>query len=81
MPIPTPKKEEKQKEFIERCMSNPSMVMDYSMNQQRLAICYLSWKESKKWKEGAEAHSLPKNNESNIELTTLDEQIYIIPSF
>lgn len=48
MPIPIPKKEEKQKEFIERCMSNPSMVMDYTMNQQRLAICHLSWKENKK---------------------------------
>lgn len=32
-------------------------------------------------KRGDQSPLPTKNNESNIELTTLDEQIYIIPSF
>lgn len=44
MPLPKPKKEEKQNDFIARCVSTPVMVKDFPNEQQRLAVCYLQWK-------------------------------------
>lgn len=40
MPIPKPKKDEKQTMFIGRCMDNPTMVKEYKDSKQRSAICY-----------------------------------------
>lgn len=39
MPIPQPDKNEDNKKFIARCMSNETMKKDYPNNQQRIAIC------------------------------------------
>lgn len=47
MPIPKPKDDEEKKDFISRCMGNPTMVEDYPDNKQRLAVCYASWEEEK----------------------------------
>ena len=44
MPIPKPKKGEKQTEFIGRCMGNPIMVKEYKDSKQRSAICYSQWR-------------------------------------
>jgi hypothetical protein len=44
MPLPKPKKEEKQNDFVSRCVSTPVMVKDFPNEQQRLAVCYLQWK-------------------------------------
>jgi hypothetical protein len=44
MPIPKPKATEKQNEFIQRCMSNPTMVSEYPREEQRLAVCYTEWR-------------------------------------
>jgi H+/Cl- antiporter ClcA len=44
MPIPSPKNQEKQSDFISRCVSTPVMVKDFPNEQQRLAVCYLQWK-------------------------------------
>lgn len=38
MPIPKPKANESKKDFIQRCMSNPTMVTEYSKDK-RTAIC------------------------------------------
>jgi len=38
MPIPKPKTNEPKKEFLQRCMSNPIMVSEYSKDK-RTAIC------------------------------------------
>lgn len=38
MPIPKPKANEPKKDFIKRCMSNPTMVTEYSKDK-RNAIC------------------------------------------
>ena len=46
MPIPKPKKDEEKDEFIERCMSDPTMVGEYSADQ-RMAICQQQWREKK----------------------------------
>jgi HK97 family phage prohead protease len=48
MPLPKPKKNEKQKDFINRCMSNKTMKDEYEDNKQRLAVCYSLWVQGKK---------------------------------
>jgi len=48
MPMPKPKKDETQDEFIERCMSNEAMKEDYPDNDQRLAVCFQQWKDKDK---------------------------------
>lgn len=44
MPLPKPKSKEKQSEFITRCMSDNTMIIEYKEKDQRLAICYVQWK-------------------------------------
>lgn len=46
MPIPKPSKNEKEKDFISRCMS--ILADDYKDNKQRAAVCYSAWKDKKK---------------------------------
>ena len=43
MPIPVPNLKETHPEFIERCMSNDSMLDEYPDTSQRLGVCYTSW--------------------------------------
>lgn len=44
MPLPKPKANENQKEFIQRCMSDSTMNSEYPRQDQRLAVCYTQWK-------------------------------------
>jgi len=44
MPIPKPKSNESQEEFISRCMSDEKMKSDYD-NEQRYAICINTYTE------------------------------------
>ena len=44
MPIPKPHKEEKQKDFISRCMGNPTMTKEFKDSKQRSAVCYSQWR-------------------------------------
>jgi HK97 family phage prohead protease len=46
MPIPKPTGAENEEQFIERCMSDDTMVSDYD-NEQRMAICSVAWDENK----------------------------------
>ena len=46
MPIPQPNKDESNKDFISRCMSNPTMNKEYPDNGQRYAICVNQTKSS-----------------------------------
>jgi HK97 family phage prohead protease len=48
MPMPKPKKNEKQDDFIGRCMGDDVMKTDYTDNKQRLAVCYKQWDEEHK---------------------------------
>ena len=60
MPIPTPNKGEKKKDFISRCMSDPVMKREYPKKagekraEQRLAICYQKWEDKDKKTEQVE---------------------------
>lgn len=45
MPIPTPRNDESEDDFIGRCMSNPSMTADYEESDQRYAVCISTFRE------------------------------------
>lgn len=47
MPIPKPRKGEKQSDFIARCMGDSTMGKDYPKTGQRYAICIDSWSTKK----------------------------------
>lgn len=46
MPIPSPIKNEEEKKFISRCMSDSTMVIEYEQTV-RAGICYSQWRKSK----------------------------------
>lgn len=46
MPIPQPNKDESNKDFVSRCMSNETMNKEYPENGQRYAICINQTKSS-----------------------------------
>ena len=39
MPIPKPTPTETEKEFLQRCMANPTMVAEYKNTDQRYTVC------------------------------------------
>ena len=45
MPLPKPKSGEKQKEFIQRCITDNTMAKEFPQQDQRVAVCYQQWKE------------------------------------
>lgn len=47
MPIPGPKKSEKQSDFVSRCMGDNTMNKEFPDQKQRAAVCYSQWKEKK----------------------------------
>lgn len=50
MPLPKPSPSENQQEFIQRCMSDDTMMIEYKRNDQRLAVCYVTWRDRNKKK-------------------------------
>ena len=48
MPLPNPKSGENQEQFVQRCMSDDQMVIEYKRNDQRLAVCYVQWRDRNK---------------------------------
>ena len=51
MPLPKPKPNEAEKDFINRCMSADIMQEDYPDEKQRVAVCYSQWKKRKDMRE------------------------------
>lgn len=47
MPLPSPKKSEKQGDFISRCAGNETMNKDFPETKQRVAVCYSQWEKAK----------------------------------
>jgi len=47
MPLPNPKKNEKQGDFISRCAGNETMNKDFPDTKQRVAVCYSQWQKAK----------------------------------
>jgi hypothetical protein len=48
MPIPKPQKDEKQTDFISRCMSDEIMKKEYPEQAERTAVCFQQWKTKDK---------------------------------
>ena len=48
MPLPSPRKDQKQSEFISSCMSNEVMKKEYPDQKQRAAVCYSQWRRKNK---------------------------------
>lgn len=44
MPLPKPRKNENENNFVERCMGDPKMVQEYPDSKQRVAVCHTQWK-------------------------------------
>lgn len=62
MPIPLPQRGENRETFMDRCMSDASMMEDYPEEPQRVAVCLGTWTDAarsvKAWSVGA-ARDLP----------------------
>jgi len=48
MPIPKPKGNESERNFIKRCMGNPTMKKEFPKQKQRLAVCFSNFRKKKK---------------------------------
>jgi len=48
MPLPRPRKREKQNDFISRCMGVGVMKREYKKLKQRVAVCFSEWRRVKK---------------------------------
>jgi hypothetical protein len=53
MPIPTPKPDQEESDFIDQCMSSKSMNEEYPNQKQRYAICISQFSRKKKKSEGS----------------------------
>lgn len=57
MPIPKPRNDESEREFISRCMSDPAMVREYE-NDVRAGVCYTSWRAREKDAKATEVQTV-----------------------
>ena len=48
MPLPKPNSDEREKEFISRCMSDEKMNSEFPKQDQRAAVCYRQWNNNRK---------------------------------
>tara|TARA_B100001939_G_C16887149_1_gene593631 strand:- start:17 stop:157 length:141 start_codon:yes stop_codon:yes gene_type:complete len=46
--MPKPRKQEKQSEYIIRCVADSEMENKYPDRDQRLAVCYSYWRDRNK---------------------------------
>jgi hypothetical protein len=47
MPLPNPKNKEKKSEFVARCISELTTDKEFKSQEQRVAVCYSKWEDSK----------------------------------
>jgi len=48
MPIPHPRPDESEKDFVSRCMGNEVMLKEFPDQKQRAAVCYNHYREVQK---------------------------------
>jgi hypothetical protein len=53
MPLPTPKKNQEESDFIASCMGSETMNKEYPNQKQRAAVCYSQYSRKKKKNEGS----------------------------
>jgi len=64
VPIPSPKKDESEDDFISRCVGNTTMKEDFPDQEQRLAVCFDSFRGSSK--HGKDEKKRKKKMKSNM---------------
>jgi len=47
MPLPKPKKGEKEQDFINRCVGDSIMKKEFPDREQRIGVCYSQWRNHK----------------------------------
>ena len=62
MPLVTPKKSEKQGEFVSRCMGDETMNKDFPDQKQRAAVCYSQFKKANATLDASESLEEYKND-------------------
>ena len=58
--MPSPRKGEKEKDYISRCMSSEEAKRDFPDSKQRVAFCHSKWENNSK---GAYEYEDPKTGE------------------
>lgn len=71
MPLPSPQKDEKEDEFIGRCMS--SLKEEFTDSDQRLAVCYKQWNDKDKEEDSIKKDTIERRFYSSSEIR-VDEQ-------
>lgn len=61
MPLPKPRSDESEKEFISRCMGKQSMVDEFPDQKKRSAVCYKQYREERAVKSARKAAGLDKD--------------------
>lgn len=67
MPIPSPKKQEKQPTFVSRCMGDETMLKEYPDQKQRAAICYSQYRKAKTQKQAQGSSEEPEWEDNSID--------------
>ena len=62
MPIPNPKKSEKEGDFVSRCMGDETMNKDFPDQKQRAAVCYSQFKKGNASVEASDSLEEYKND-------------------
>ena len=62
MPLPKKRKDEKESEFMSRCMSDDIMKKEYKDNKQRVAVCLTQYCTRNKSKGEASWDDVRKND-------------------
>jgi hypothetical protein len=79
MPLPQPKPNELREDFVDRCVANIDMILEFPEADQRMAICYNLYEASRK----AQATAAPKINkaeyirEANRQLKLAETEQYL----
>jgi hypothetical protein len=72
MPIPSPKKSEKQGDFVSRCMGDETMNKEFPDQKQRAAVCYSQFKKANASIEAAESLEEYKQDFFNMSVGSLN---------
>ena len=72
MPMPKPKKNEKEDKFIERCIGDDVMKDEFDDEKQRLAVCYDIWKKSKEEKNMGKQETNREERSYQVEMRVED---------
>jgi hypothetical protein len=72
MPIPSPKKSEKQSDFVSRCMGDETMNKEFPDQKQRAAVCYSQFKKANASIEAAESLEEYKQDFFNMSVGSLN---------